>query len=132
VSNERQLVLYENTKDDKKIVPLLVEKKYYMKFENSVVTQNVTRDFSICLPHKFLILRQIVMKLWSFYPLIVVNSWIKYQDQKVCLSYTRGKILQKCHARFYSEKLSREIIMDITTSKLKQRWMHNISLDFYI
>jgi hypothetical protein len=45
VSNERQLVLYENIKDDKKIVPLLVEKKYYMKFENSVVTQNVTRDY---------------------------------------------------------------------------------------
>ncbi len=63
VSNERQLVLYENTKDDKKIVPLLVEKKYYMKFENSVVTQNVTRDFAICLPHNFLMLRQIVMKL---------------------------------------------------------------------
>jgi hypothetical protein len=63
VSNERQLVLYENAKDDKKIVPLLVEKKYYMKFENSVVTQNVTRDFAICLPHNFLMLRQIVMKL---------------------------------------------------------------------
>jgi hypothetical protein len=110
----------------------LSRKKYYMKFENSVVTQNVTRDFLICLPHNFLILQQIVMKLWSFYPLIVVNSWIKYQDQKVCLSYTRGKILQKCHARFYSEKLSRKIITDITTSKLKQRWMHNISLDFYI
>jgi hypothetical protein len=30
VSNGRQLVLYENTKDDKRIVPLLVEKKYYM------------------------------------------------------------------------------------------------------
>ncbi len=63
VSNERQLVLYEITKDDKKIVPLLVEKKYYMKFENSVVTQNVTRDFSICLAHNCLIFGQITTKL---------------------------------------------------------------------
>jgi len=49
VSNERQLVLYETTKDDERIVLLLVKKKYKMKFENSVVTQNVMRDFSICL-----------------------------------------------------------------------------------
>ncbi len=63
VSNERQLVLYETTKDDERIVLLLVKKKYKMKFENSVVTQNVMRDFSICLAHNFLILEQIETKL---------------------------------------------------------------------
>jgi len=63
VSNERQLVLYETTKDDERIVLLLVEKKYKMKFENLIVTQNVTRDFSIYLAHNPLILWQIATKL---------------------------------------------------------------------
>ena len=67
VSNERQLVLYETilyetTKDDEKIVLLLVEKKIRMNIENSVVRQNVTRDFRICLAHSLLIHGQIAMK----------------------------------------------------------------------
>jgi hypothetical protein len=63
VLNKRQLVLYKITKDDEIIVLLLLEKKYKMKFKNSIVTQNVTRDFSICLGHSFLILRQNATKL---------------------------------------------------------------------
>ncbi len=122
VSNERQLVLYEITEDDEIIALLLVEKKYKVKFENSVVTQNVTRDFSICLAHKFLILEQIATKLWSFYPLIVVNHWLKYQSQKTCLSWERWKISSICHARFFFRNLSREIVMHVTAShtRLKQ------------
>jgi hypothetical protein len=63
LSNERQLVLHEITEDDEIIALLLVEKKYKVKFESSVVAQNIKRDFSICLPHNFLILEQIAMKL---------------------------------------------------------------------
>ena len=63
VLNKRQLVLYKTTKDHERIALRLVEKKYKMKFKNSVVTQNVTRDFSICLAHKFLILEQIATTL---------------------------------------------------------------------
>ena len=63
VLNKRQLVLYKTTKHDERIVLFVVEKKYKMKFKNSVVTQNVTRDFSICLGHNSLILRQIATKL---------------------------------------------------------------------
>jgi len=63
VSNESQLVVYETVKDDEKIVLLFVDEKYEMKFENSVVTKNVTRDFSICFEHNSFILQQIAMKL---------------------------------------------------------------------
>jgi hypothetical protein len=62
VSNERQLVLYETTKVGQRIVLLLVEKKNRIKFENSVVTQSVTRDFRICSTHNLLILGQIATK----------------------------------------------------------------------
>jgi hypothetical protein len=48
VSNESQLVVYKTAKDDEKTVLLLVDKKFEMKLENSVVAQNVTRDFSTC------------------------------------------------------------------------------------
>jgi len=34
LSDEGQLVIYETVKDDEKIVLLLVDKKYEMKFEN--------------------------------------------------------------------------------------------------
>ena len=47
MSNESQLIVYETVKDDEKIVLLLVDEKYEINFENSVVTQNVMRDFSI-------------------------------------------------------------------------------------
>jgi hypothetical protein len=63
VLNKRQLVLYKTTKDHERIALLLVEKKYKMKSKNSVVTQNVTRDFSICLRHNSLALGQIATKL---------------------------------------------------------------------
>ena len=57
VSNESQLIVYETARDAEKIVLLLVVEKYEMKFENLVVTQNVTRDLSICLGHNSLIVR---------------------------------------------------------------------------
>jgi hypothetical protein len=63
VLNKRQLVLYKTAKDHERIALLLVEKKYKMKSKNSVVTQNVTRDFSICLRHNSLALGQIATKL---------------------------------------------------------------------
>jgi hypothetical protein len=63
VSNESQLIVRETVKDDGKIILPFVCKKYEMKFENSMVTQNVTRDFSICLRHNSVILRQITTKL---------------------------------------------------------------------
>jgi hypothetical protein len=69
VANESQLVVYKTDKDDEKTVLLLVEEK----FENSVVTQNVTRDFVFCWMNKSLKVRQFEMKLLSFYPLIVAN-----------------------------------------------------------
>ena len=75
-----------------------------MKFKNSVVTQNITRDFSICSEHNSLILSQIATKLWPFYPLIVVNQCTKYQDQKVFLSYKKKK---------NTVKMSREIIIRV-------------------
>ncbi len=127
VPNESQLIAYETVKDDEKIVLLLVDEKYEMKFENYVVAQNVTRDFSICLGHNSLILRQIATKLWSFYLLIVVNYWLKYQSQKTCLSRERGKISSICHARFYSGILSREIIMYITIPHSKQTMFYILS-----
>jgi hypothetical protein len=49
VSNESQLIAYKTVTDDEKIALLPVDEKYEMNFEKSVVTQNVTRDFSICL-----------------------------------------------------------------------------------
>jgi hypothetical protein len=115
VLNKRQLVLYKTTKDYERIVLLLVEKNNKMKFKNWVVTQNVTRDFSICSEHNSLILSQIATKLWSFYPLIVLNYRLKYQSQKFCLSREREKISSICHGRFCPEALSREIIFYITT-----------------
>ena len=45
VLNKRQLVLYKITKHDERIVLFVVEKKNKMEFKNSVVAQNVTRDF---------------------------------------------------------------------------------------
>ena len=63
VSNESQLIAYKTVTDDEKIALLPVDEKYEMNFEKSVVTQNVTRDFSICLGHNSLILRQIGTKL---------------------------------------------------------------------
>ena len=57
VSNESQLIVYETARDAEKIVLLLVGEKYEMTFENLVVTQNVTRDLSICLGHNSLIVR---------------------------------------------------------------------------
>ena len=63
VLNKRQLVLYKITKHDEKIVLFVVDKKNKMKFKNSVVTQNVTGDFSICSEHNSLILSQIATKL---------------------------------------------------------------------
>jgi hypothetical protein len=43
MSNESQLVVYKIAKDDEKTVLLLVDEKFEMKFENSVVTKNITR-----------------------------------------------------------------------------------------
>jgi hypothetical protein len=76
----------------------------------------VTRDFSICLGHSFLILRQNATKLWSFYSLIMPNYWLKYQSQKTCLSCERGKISSICDARFSMRKVWREIINHIKCS----------------
>ena len=122
VLNKRQLVLYKTTKLNERIVPFVVEKNNTMKFKNSVVRQNVTRDLSICSEHSSLIPSQIATKLWSFYPLIVLNYWLKYQSQKFCLSWERGKISSICHARFFFRKLSREIAMHVVTPyiRLKQ------------
>jgi hypothetical protein len=63
VSNKRQLVLYKTAKHSERIVLFVVKEKHEMILKNLVVTQNVTRDFSICLEHISLILSQIVMKL---------------------------------------------------------------------
>jgi hypothetical protein len=73
VSNQSQLVVYKTAKDDEKTVLLLVDEKFEMKFENSVVTQNVTRDFVFCWMNNSLKVRQFEMKFLSFYPLIVAN-----------------------------------------------------------
>ncbi len=51
MSNESQLIVYETAGDAEKIVLLLVDEKYEMKFENLVVTQNATRDLLISLGH---------------------------------------------------------------------------------
>jgi len=113
------LVLYKTTKHNERIVLFVVGKKNKMKFKNSIVTQNVTRDFSICSEHSARILSQIATKLWSFYPLIVLNYWSKYQSQKFCLSSERGKIPSICHARFFFRKLSREIVMHLITPYIR-------------
>jgi len=63
VSNKRQLVLHKTTRDHERIPLLLAGKTYKMKSKNSVVTQNVTRDFLICLQHNSLVLGQIATKL---------------------------------------------------------------------
>jgi hypothetical protein len=73
------------------------------------------------LEHISLILSQIVMKLWSFYQPIVVNCWLKYQSQKFCLSWERRKIPSICHARFFFRKLSREIVMYLSTPYVRLR-----------
>jgi len=69
MSNESQLVVSKIAKDDEKTVLLLVDEK----LENSVVAQNVTRDFVFCRMNNSLKVRQFEMKLLSFYSLIVVN-----------------------------------------------------------
>jgi hypothetical protein len=91
----------------------LLTKVYEMKFENSVVTLNVTRDLIFCLTYSYLKLRQIEVKFLSFYLLIVIKYCSKYRRQKIYLSYKREKILSICHARFL-ETLSREMIMCMT------------------
>ena len=55
-------MLSESTKEDETTALLLVEKEP-VKFGNSVVRKNVTRDFRICLTHDLFIFGQITTKL---------------------------------------------------------------------
>ncbi len=71
VSNQSQLVVYKTAKDDEKNVLLLFDEKFEMKFENSVVTQNVTRDFVFCWMNNSLKTPQFELKFLLFYALIV-------------------------------------------------------------